>query len=92
MPAARIWTESAIIAAVLCFYEQHQRWPQRRDFTPEQTLPSLTVVTRRMQTWEEPVRQAQRIAVCTAVVDAMPQEQWERQQRGVSRRLREGRR
>src|SRR5262245_57912436 len=68
MPTPRTWTESAIVAAVLHFYERQQRWPTRQDFTPTQDLPSLTVVTRRMQTWQESVRLAQHAASWTAVL------------------------
>lgn len=58
MPAVQQWTETAIIEAVRQFYVQHQRWPVRVDFIAHDGLPSLTVVTRRMGTWQEPVRLA----------------------------------
>jgi len=59
MPAMCQWPDEAIITACHLFYQRHGCWPTRRDFTPARQLPSLTVVTRRMRTWEEPVRQAQ---------------------------------
>jgi hypothetical protein len=58
MPAPRHWTEETIIAAVIAFIHTHGHAPHREDFTPAQGLPSVSVVDRRMGTWQEPVRQA----------------------------------
>lgn len=61
MPTPRYWTEETIIEAVVTFYHTHDRWPVRRDFLgTHPMLPSLALVMRRMGTWEEPVRQAQK--------------------------------
>lgn len=59
MPAVRQWSEATIIEAVRQFYATHHRWPKRCDFIQHHGLPSLTVVSRRMGTWQEPVRLAQ---------------------------------
>jgi hypothetical protein len=61
MTRPRQWTEDAIVAAVLAFYQREQRWPGRADFEPEHQLPNRNLVDRRMRTWQEAVRQAQAV-------------------------------
>ncbi len=59
MPAPRLWTRDAIVAAVKAFLAKEGRAPTRLEFAPQYGLPSLRVVERRMGTWQEPLRLAQ---------------------------------
>lgn len=60
MPAPRLWTEDAIVAAIQAFYACTNQWPVRADFlTQAHGLPHLTTITRRCRTWQDPIRHAQ---------------------------------